>query len=59
LNHSKLARIVGPTESVIFYDEKTGKLIRMVLRDFCSDEDVLKWFDAVIKEVVDYKKSIR
>ena len=58
LDPALLAFDVDAAESRIFVD-KLGKLVAIVLRDFCIDEAARAWLDQVILEAVRVRKSIR
>jgi hypothetical protein len=58
LDPAPLAFDVDAAESRIF-TAKSGKLVAIVLRDFCADEAALTWLDAVVLEAVRARKSIR
>ena len=50
LDPEMLAYTVELDESVIICDPETGKIILMVLRNFCSDENILEWADVIVQE---------
>lgn len=56
---SHLSIDIASDQSAIVYDAKTGKLIILVLRNFCSDPDLLSHIEGIIKQAVEYRKSMR
>ena len=55
---SKLSLDIGADQSAIVYDA-TGNLILVVLRNFCSEPDLLSHIEGIIKQAVDCRRSIR
>jgi hypothetical protein len=56
---SNLSLDIGADQSTIVYDADTGDLILIVLRNFCSDPDLLSHIEGIIKQAVDIRRSIR
>ena len=56
---SKLSLDIEADQSAVVYDVQTGELIMLVLRDFCTDPDLLSHIEGVIKQAVECRKSIR
>lgn len=55
----KLQWTVNADQNAIICDADTGDLVLMVVQNFCPDADVLNWADSKVKEIVDYKRSVR
>ena len=58
LDLAKLAHDIYPDQSVIFRTPP-GSLVGAVIRDFCPDQEALKWSDHVVKEAVDDRRNAR
>lgn len=59
IDSSCLSLDIGADQSAIVYDASTGELIMLVIRDFCSDPDLLSYIEGIIKQAVECRKSIR
>lgn len=55
---AKLDYNIGPDESAIFEDEN-GKLVAMVISDFCKCEKVLHWVNEIVQLNVALEKNVR
>jgi hypothetical protein len=53
------AHVVHRNKNAIFYDQDTGELILLVMRNFCKSDVALQWADEVAKTGLEVKKSIR
>ena len=58
LDPNKLAPEIDEDTSMIFRNSD-GKLVGLVIRRFCRDDDVLAWLDGIIEGAVGNRKSIR
>ena len=58
LDPKKLAHDIDADTSMIFSDE-ADKLVGLVFRNFCPDDDAISWLDDVIEKAVSKRKSIR
>ena len=58
-NPSNLSLDIGADQSAIIYDAETGDLILVVLQNFCSEPDLLSYIEGIIKQAVDFRRSIR
>ncbi|GLB44031.1 hypothetical protein LshimejAT787_1502150 [Lyophyllum shimeji] len=58
LQNEKLAINVVQDKSVIFKDTK-GRLVGGVFRDFCPDEEAVKWAEAIVAEALPQLTNIR
>lgn len=56
---SKLSLDIEADQSAVVCDAQTGELIMLVLRDFCTDPDLLSHIEGVIKQAVECRKSMR
>ncbi|KAH9915751.1 uncharacterized protein B0H18DRAFT_1040298 [Fomitopsis serialis] len=56
---SKLAHIVHEEESVVFRDRKTGKVVMIIIRDFCKDKKVLAYANGETEQSADMRRSVR
>jgi hypothetical protein len=56
---TKLQLDIQVDESTLVYDAKSGKLILLVLRKFGGDGNLLAHIDGIIKQAVEYRRSIR
>jgi hypothetical protein len=59
MDPTKLQLDIKSDESALVYDHSTGNLILLVLRQFGNDPNLLSHIDGVIKQSVDYRRSIR
>jgi hypothetical protein len=51
--------IVREGEDIIIRDGSTDKIVLMVIRNWCSDGDVLEWVSKIVNTAVGKKKSVR
>jgi hypothetical protein len=51
--------IVREGEDIIIRDRSTDKIVLMVIRNWCSDGDVLEWVSKIVNTAVGKKKSVR
>jgi hypothetical protein len=58
LDPDKLVHDIDANTSMIFLNDE-GKIVGLVIRNFCGDDDVLAWLDGVIEGAVGNRKSIR
>jgi hypothetical protein len=58
LDTSKLVHDINADTSKIFWSGD-GSLVGLVIRNFCEDEEVLKWLDIIIKRAANHRRSIR
>lgn len=58
IDPKKLRRVVTADESCIIRDEKTDKIVLIVLR-CCFDSDIGEWLDNIIEEATDTRRNIR
>jgi hypothetical protein len=56
---SNLSLDIGADESVIVRDADTGELIMIVLREFCTDPELLSYIEEIIKQAVQCRRSVR
>jgi hypothetical protein len=59
MDPTKLQLDIEADESALVYDQSTGDLILLVLREFGDDHNLLSHIDNIIKEAVEHRKSIR
>ena len=58
LDTSKLVHDIDADTSKIFRSGD-GSLVGLVIRNFCEDEEVLRWLDIIIKRAASRRRSIR
>lgn len=58
IDPKRLMKTVAADESCIIRDEKTGKIVLIVLRS-CFDSEVGEWLDSIIEEATDTRRNIR
>jgi hypothetical protein len=59
MDPTKLQLDIEADENALVYDQSTGDLILLVLREFSNDHDLLSHIDDVIKQAVYARKSMR
>ena len=59
LNKDKLAHTVEVNESAIIRDDKSGKVVAVVLRNFVRDEEILEWVTSLACENVGVRRNVR
>jgi hypothetical protein len=59
LDPSHLSLDIGPDQSTIIYDLNTGDLIMLILRNFSAEPNLLLHIEGVIKQAVEWRRSIR
>jgi hypothetical protein len=59
VNPSHLSLDITSDQSAIVYDADSGELVMLVLRNFCTDPDLLSHIEGIIKQAVETRKSIR
>lgn len=59
LDPTNLQLDVGPTESVIIYDQDSKDIVGVVVRNFSGNEEVLKWATDILQRSTKVAKSIR
>jgi hypothetical protein len=59
IHPSHLSLDIEADQSVVVYDAATGRLILVVLRNFCSDPHLLSHIEGIIKQAVECRKTIR
>lgn len=59
MNPAKLQLDIETDKNALVYDRNSGELIMLVIRNFCSEPNLLSHIDDVIKQAVDYRRSMR
>jgi hypothetical protein len=56
---SKIQWDISPTKDLLIYNNDTGQLVMLVLRQFCQHAPLLTHLGDVIKRAIQYRKSMR
>jgi hypothetical protein len=56
---SSWVKIIRADESAIVRDAASGKIILIVIRNFCGNQEVLDWVNDIVQATLDIKKSVR
>jgi hypothetical protein len=59
LDPAKLQLDIQADESELVYDTESGELVLLALRNFCGDDNLLSHIDDIVKQAVEYRRSIR
>jgi hypothetical protein len=59
LDPAKLQLDIKADENVLVYDQSSGELLLVVIRNFCKDPNLLEHIDGIIKQSVECRRSIR
>jgi hypothetical protein len=52
-------KIIRADENAIVRDAASGKIILIVIRNFCGNQEVLDWASDIVQDTLDIKKSVR
>jgi hypothetical protein len=59
LDPAQLQLDINADENALVYDQSTGELLLVVIRNFCQNPDLLAHIDRIIKQSVECRKSMR